>query len=70
MWTYVWLGDLITVPGYQSGSSYMYNPLYYGDFAKEEQAKRDCCLYSNNCQMYNRVRPLDTCARFTPPSFG
>lgn len=71
MWTYVWLGDLITTPGYDAGNAYMYNPLFYpGDPGGEDAAKRDCCLYSNNCQAFNQVRPLDTCARYIPPFFG
>lgn len=46
----------------------MNNPLYFpGD---EDSAKLNCCLYSNNCQAYNQVRPLDTCSQYSPPFFG
>ena len=71
MWTSVWLGDLIVNPVYEAGGYTEYNPLYYPEQAKkEEQAKRDCCLYSTSCSSYYSVRPIKNCDGFIPPDMG
>ena len=71
MWTSVWLGNLVVNPVYEAGGYMDYNPLYYPREAEEEnQAKQNCCLYSNSCPAYYNIRPIKTCTDFVPPRIG
>ena len=64
--------QLITVPSYQAGSALLYNPRRYSDQYRryDHEPKQWCCLYSNNCHYYYRVRPLDHCFEYRFPPFG
>ena len=68
-WVKIWHGSLIVSTTYQAGGLYEKNPFYYPYDAleKEDKAKKDCCLLSNNCPAYYRVRPIDTCDKYNPP---
>ena len=71
IWTSDWLGNLIINPVYEAGGFNEYNPLYYPHEAEEEeQAKQNCCMYTNLCSKYYSVRPIKNCDGFVLPRIG
>jgi hypothetical protein len=68
MWTWVWLGDLVTSLVAEAGGFYDNNPLYYNPaLIAEENMKTDCCVNSANCPAYFSVRPIKTCEGYVAP---
>ena len=71
MWAADWLGNLIVLPVFEAGGYVEYNPLYYPQkAAEEEEAKKNCCLYSTYCSSYYNVRPIKSCDAFIPSRIG
>jgi len=69
---YGWMGELLTFPSYQAGSALLYNPRFYYSLhlQYDQEPKQWCCLYSDNCRLYYRVRPLQRCFGYVFPRFG
>jgi hypothetical protein len=68
MWTWVWLGDLVSSPVAEAGGFYDNNPLYYSPaLIAEDSMKTDCCVNSANCPTYFSVRPIKTCDGYVAP---
>lgn len=36
----------------------------------DQEAKRDCCVFSDNCFQYERYRPMSSCQNYFPPFFS
>jgi len=64
--------QLLTVPSYDAGSALLYNPSFYSSlyYQHDLRPKEWCCLFSGNCYLYYRVRPLDRCLGYRFPRFG
>jgi len=69
---YGYWGQLLTTPSFEAGSALLYNPRFYWSlhYQYDVQPKEWCCLYSDNCNLYYRVRPLDRCFGYRFPWFS
>ena len=65
-------GQLLTTPSFEAGSALLYNPRFYRSlhYRYDLQPKEWCCLFSDNCDLYYRVRPLDRCFGYIFPRFS
>lgn len=49
----------------------MFHPIFRGStWLFDQQAKRDCCVNSDNCIEYEKYRPQSSCTFFRPPFFA
>ena len=65
-------GNLIADPqNVAAGGFYDFDPLAAGPMSSQVQvdqrAKQDCCVDSDNCGVYYRLRRLDDCSRYRSP---
>jgi len=69
---YGYWGQLLTTPSFEAGSALLYNPRFYWSlhYQYDVQPKEWCCLLSDNCDLYYRVRPLDRCFGYRFPWFS
>ncbi|KAI0237078.1 Mucin-like protein [Lamellibrachia satsuma] len=64
-------GSLINTEDGRGGQTFLYHPRYARQHQKYDVLpKQWCCQFSDNCQYFYRVRPLDHCWGYTPLSIG
>ena len=66
------LGDLIIDrQSINAGGFYDFDPLATSpialQFQVDQQAKQDCCIDSDNCDVYHQVRQINNCSNYRPP---
>ncbi|KAK2170811.1 hypothetical protein NP493_1138g00001 [Ridgeia piscesae] len=64
-------GFLINTEDGRGGQSFLYHPYYYRQHQKfDVDPKKWCCEYSDNCNFFYFVRPLDRCWNYMPLDIG
>ncbi|KAI0235226.1 Mucin-like protein, partial [Lamellibrachia satsuma] len=68
---YTWSGSLVSTEDGRGGQTFFYHPRYVRQHEKYDVLpKQWCCQFTDNCQYFYHVRPMDHCWGYTPLYIG
>ncbi|KAI0210407.1 Mucin-like protein [Lamellibrachia satsuma] len=68
---YTWSGSLISTDDGLGGQTFFFHPRWWRQHQKYDVLpKKWCCQYTDNCEYFYKVRPMDHCRGYTPLFIG